>query len=121
MAMLPCIKGPHKHPGRNVNVYCGDISQGVSTRSSGRFCLPHWNEIQRRLDQFEVDPDSGALSDPSVEGLCISCAKPVDESGRQLFITSYPAKDDRKDYWSRIHDLCPSPLKLELKLTYQPG
>jgi hypothetical protein len=121
MAMLPCITGPHKHRDRNVNVYCGDISAGVSTRSSGRFCLAHWNEIERRLHQFELDPTSGALSDPSVEWFCISCAKPVDESGRQLFVTSYPTKDDRKDYWARIHAGCSSPVKLEPRLTYQQG
>jgi len=116
MAMLPCMKGPHKHTGRNVNVYCGDINQGVSTRSSGRFCCAHWNEIERRLHQFEVDPDSGALSLPQNDGLCLACGEPVTEGSRQLFITSYPTKDDRKDYWARIHELCPPPLKLEFRL-----
>ena len=119
MAYLPCFVGPHTHRGRNVNVYLGLIGRTLSERKSGRFCSTHWGEIERRLTQFEVDPDSGALSDSTAEGICLSCLKPTDELCRQVFLTCYPAQNERKDYWTRVHDDCAVPLKLELKTTFR--
>lgn len=106
MAYLPCLLGPHKHKGRNVNLYFGIARQGEMERRSGRACVLHWGEIERDLAQFEVDSDSGTLSDPTSEGLCFTCFKPVDKSRCQVFVTAYPAKDERKDYWAAIHSTC---------------
>jgi len=112
MAVLPCKVGMHPHRFRNVNVYAGWFVGPTTQRLSGRYCPPHWNEIERSLAQFEVDADRGTLGDPSAEGLCLTCLKPVEELGGQVFLTSYPAKDQRKDYWARVHVSCnlPGPL-----------
>jgi len=120
MAYLPCLIGPHRHRGRNSNVYLAIAREIEIERRSGRVCGVHWYEIERSLAQFEVDPDSGALCDPTSEGLCFSCLKPVRESGYQLFITSYPAKNERKDYWSRIHPLCDLPDMVRTMARPQP-
>jgi len=106
MAYLPCFIGPHTHRGRNTNVYLG-IARGMDIeRRSGRVCTTHWGEIERSLAQFELDPDRGTLSDPAAEWLCFACLEPVDEIGYQVFVTAYPAKDERKDYWARVHMHC---------------
>jgi len=106
MAYLPCSMGKHRHPGRNTNLYVGVLSHGDPLRGSGRLCPVHWREVQNSLSQFEVDTESGTLSDPSFEGLCLTCLKPVHEGGSQVFLTSYPAKNERKDYWARLHESC---------------
>jgi len=121
MAYLPCDVESHRHTGRNVNVYLGLIGPDGSERKSGRFCGTHWNEIQRGLHQFEVDPGSGTLSDPSSDGLCLACFKPVTEFGWQVFITSYPAKNDRKDYWARVHSGCTMSIPLVSRFKSLPG
>lgn len=109
MALLPCDFGPHRNIGRNTTLYAGLGSGGFMERHSWRLCARHWNEIHVGLTQFEVDPESGALSSGAEARLCLACLEPVNELGRQLFVTSYPAKDQRKDYWAHIHDDCSLP------------
>jgi hypothetical protein len=109
MAVLPCQVGFHQHRLRNVNVYASWYVGSMTQRHSARFCPGHWSEIESGLSQFEVDTDSGALSDPTCEGLCLTCLKPVTEGSGQVFLTSYPTKDQRKDYWARIHTGCNLP------------
>lgn len=106
MAYLPCHIGPHTHRARNVNLYMGIARASQMERRSGRVCPPHWREIEGSLAQFEIHPDSGTLSDPGSEGLCFSCLQPVGESGYQVFVTAYPSKDERKDYWASVHTEC---------------
>jgi len=78
-------------------------------RHSWRLCSRHWQEVEIGLANFEVDPESGATRAATDERLCVTCVKPVDELGRQLFVTCYPAQNQRKDYWSRIQDDCSLP------------
>jgi hypothetical protein len=106
MAVLPCKVGMHPHPYRNVNCYVGHFVGPTAQRYSGRYCPGHWDEIQSGLAQFEVDPERLTLSDSTSQGLCLTCLEPVDEFGGQVFITSYPAKNQRKDYWARVHVAC---------------
>lgn len=106
MAFFPCDVGPHVNPTRNVSVYLGELHDMGSSRTKWRVCLRHWAEVERGLHQFEVDPESGAVGSAVNEALCLVCLKPADEVTRQLFFTSYPAQNERKDYWARIHDKC---------------
>lgn len=104
MAFLPCDIGPHRNLGRNVSLYAS-VGTGIHMdRWSWRLCLRHWDEIEVGLAQYKVDPDSGAVSTATDERLCLACGQPVDEGGRQVFVTCYPAQNNREDYWSRIHD-----------------
>lgn len=109
MALLPCDFGPHRNLGRNITVYFGAGSGGFMERHSWRLCSRHWDEIHVGLAQYEVDPESGAISTSTTQALCLTCSEPVNELGRQIFVTSYPAQNDRKDYWSKIHDDCSLP------------
>ena len=107
MAFFPCDVGPHiNRSGRNVSVYLGELHDNGSTRTKFRLCSGHFSEVQAGLCQFEVDPESGAVSDATRDGLCLICLKPCDEVTRQLFFTCYPPNNERKDYWARIHDTC---------------
>lgn len=106
MAFFPCDAGHHVNRGRNVSVYLGELHEHGSTRTKWRLCLTHWHEVEAGLAQFEVDPESITLSGPELDSLCLVCLKPADEITRQLFFTSYPSQDERKDYWARVHDHC---------------
>lgn len=79
-----------------------------------RFCRLHARAVYEDLAEFEVNPEDGTLSggDPSMTK-CLSCGKPVDETGWYAFLTSYPTKDERKDHWSRLHVDCRVPALLE--------
>jgi hypothetical protein len=35
--------------------------------------------------------------------------EPLEKTGVQIFITCYPAKDERKDYWFQVHYECGTP------------
>jgi len=109
MAVLPCQVGFHPHPYRNVNVYAGWFVGPTESRHRARYCPAHWDEIHSGLSKFEVDPDSLTLGDPTSQGLCITCGEPVTEGLGQVFVTSYPSKNQRKDYWARIHVGCNLP------------
>jgi hypothetical protein len=109
MALLPCDFGPHRNLGRNISFYSSIGSGSFMERRSWRLCPRHWQEIEGGLAKFKVDPTSGALSSSIDQGLCLSCSEPVNELGRQLFVTCYPSQNNREDYWSRIHDDCSLP------------
>lgn len=109
MALLPCDFGPHRNLGRNVSVYLGIGSGGFMERHSWRLCSKHWLEIEIGLAQYKVNAESGAVSAPTSERLCLTDGKPVQELGRQVFVTSYPTQNNREDYWANIHDDCSLP------------
>jgi hypothetical protein len=84
------------------------IGQGeLFERYRLRFCGAHARSVYEDLTQFEVNAEDGTLSGGDlVSSQCLSCGKPVDETGSYVFITSYPTKNERKDHWSRIHVDC---------------
>lgn len=110
MAYMPCDVGRHFNPGRNVNAYFARGSGSVMDRWNLRLCPGHWSEYQRDLAEFEVDPANTALSSFSANDTCLTCSEPVGEGGDQLFVTSYPTKQERKDYWARVHHDCNLPV-----------
>ena len=109
MAIFPCDEGPHKHSGKNINVYIGLIRDGDPLRYSTRLCDLHWGEIEPHLTHYEVLVDDPTASFRNDAGRCASCGDPLTERGQQLFITAYPPKHDRKDYWLHIHSHCTVP------------
>ena len=91
-----------------TNLYYVRIGHGEDfERYRLRFCRVHSRLVQEDLTEFEVNPEDGTLSggDDSM-AKCFSCGEPVDESGAYLFLTCYPSKNERKDYWSRLHVDC---------------
>jgi len=119
MAYFPCDRGPHFNPGRNVNLYLGLVGNGPDRRLTGRLCELHWREVESHLAEYEVVPDDIAGSISLAPIPCATCKQPVHQGGARAFLTSYPAKNDRKDYWLNVHDPCGFPdwlYQLESKL-----
>lgn len=109
-----CDVGPHAYLKKKFLVYSAfGRGQGLE-RHRLRFCAEHMLILQEDLSEFEVTAIQDALSrgDRFVTK-CLSCGEPVHEGGRQLFVTCYPTQDERKDYWSRIHDECVIPSYLQ--------
>jgi len=114
MAYFPCDQGMHYNPRRNYLCYVGCGRGTEMTRWRLRFCLGHIRAVQEYLAEFEVDPENGTLrGGDAVVSKCLSCRQPVDQTGRQLFVTCYPPEDERKDYWSHIHVDCSLPVEIE--------
>jgi hypothetical protein len=113
VAFYPCDAGPHYNPRKNFLFYAGYGAGNDFDRYRLRFCAAHYRTIQEDLSEFEVSPEDGAVSggDTAMTN-CLACGEPVDQTGRNLFATCYPTKDERKDYWARIHVDCRLPVWL---------
>lgn len=109
MAMFPCDRHGHRVPGPNHGVYVAYGAGADLTRHYLRLCDMHSLQVERGLDEFEVDPESGAVRSNGRTWACLTCSKPIDETGWQVFITHYVSKNDRKDYWAQLHRGCVLP------------
>lgn len=109
MAFFPCDVGPHKNPGRNMNMYIGLLSDRDPLRYGLRLCQGHWGEIEPHLAEYEVLIDNATNTAWGTTSWCATCGEPIEESGGQVFVTCYPSKNDRKDYWLQVHSSCPIP------------
>lgn len=99
-----CNFGPHFWPRKKHLFYVGWGKGGDFKRYRLRFCADHTAIVDEYLSQFEVGPietTRGGLDDGVVN--CLSCCQPIDEIGWQVFVTAYPAQDERKDYWGGLH------------------
>lgn len=109
MAFYPCDFGGHWNPKRNYLFYWAVGSGLEITRWRRRYCALHASIVQDDLSEYKVDPVDSALGISDLLANCFTCGDPIREGGRQLFLTCYPADDQREDYWARIHDECSLP------------
>lgn len=109
MAMLPCDRGPHFNPFRNSSYYVALGSGGNFTRWLLRLCPVHAAVVNEDLAEYEIIPEKIALGITDTNTDCFACGEPIDEARTQLFVTGYPAKDERKDYWACVHLNCSLP------------
>lgn len=109
MALFPCDRGSHRYAGRQLTAYVGMLRTDDQSRYKLRLCPTHFGALQDHLAQFEVDPLDNTTSDGWLAGKCVSCFEPVDEGGWQVFVTSYPPNQERKDYWGKLHETCSVP------------
>lgn len=109
MALFPCDRHGSRQYGPNFGTYVAIGSGFDLERYYLRLCTVHARELQSRLDKFKLDPDGYTVSNNRRAPACPTCGNVVDEIGRQLFVTHYPTKHDREDYWSQLHEDCPVP------------
>lgn len=115
MAIYPCDVGNHSHARKNIHVYASFVTRDGDLRSRLRLCDLHWRAVQPDLAKHEVFEDGGLASDHGMGTPCPTCGEVLQEPLAQLFVTAYPSKDDRKDYWLRVHEACGSPSWLPWK------
>jgi len=114
MAFFPCDFGPHPNrKGRNQNLYVGVVSGEDATRWSLRLCQIHFADVQEHLAQFEVVWTDDAAGFFGAVHSCLACLQPAGEVDWQLFVSSYPANNERKDYWAKLHINCEVPAYLK--------
>ena len=118
MAYLPCDAGTHFHPARNVNVYTGVLGDGPDLRKTARLCQGHWGEVEPHLSEHEIVPDDLAGGGNLTVKPCPACKQPLHQLQVRAFVTAYPAKDDRKDYWLNLHQNCDKPSWLRQLLAW---
>lgn len=112
MAFFPCSVGPHAHRSPNHLCYVAVGSGADFRRHRVRLCPSHWARVDDYLAKFEAPTVDDTGSWPGVGSDCIACGEPTFEPRWQVFITAYPAKDERKDYWSYLHVDCQLPKEL---------
>lgn len=110
MAFRKCQVDGHDLMTRSNLIYVGVVGPDDEWRYRLRFCVTHARAVYEDLAEFEVDPESGALSggDDALTK-CLSCGQPVHERRWKLFLTSYPTKNERKDHWASLHTDCSIP------------
>lgn len=109
MALRPCSWCGRAQPGRNTWWYLALGSGNHFDRRRFRLCARHASDIEEYLSQHEVVFSDEAASILGFTGLCLACGEPTLESDRQVFGTCYPPNEERKDYWTRLHDHCSVP------------
>ena len=99
-----CDFGPHAWLKKKHLVYVGLAVLGDVARYRLRFCPEHLAVLEEDLAEHDVEALNATVStgDRRVVN-CLSCGEPIDETGVQFFVTCYPTKDERKDYWFRVH------------------
>lgn len=110
MAQLPCTACQKRHPFlRNSGAYCHLWNNGLQHDYRLRLCPAHIRVLQDDLAKYEMIDTDGAAGVVDSPTECFACGKPVGQSDWHLSLTAYPAKDERKDYWSRLHVDCTMP------------
>lgn len=109
MSHLPCTACQRRTPWRNSGIYLHQWGAGPQTDYRLRLCPQHLTAFQNDLSKHEVAWADDAVSVVNTPSECFSCGKPVSEVDWHLSVTAYPAKDQRKDYWSRLHIDCTLP------------
>ena len=108
-----CSVEGHFNPLKSYLFYVGYGRGDDFRRYRLRFCRAHLDLVQKDLSENEVSPDSGALSGgKAAEANCLSCGKPLDETGWQFFATCSPTQNERKDSWANIPVECSLPQPL---------
>lgn len=104
MYVPTCDYGPHFWPRKKHLFYVAWGQGGDYKRYRLRFCAEHTTVVEEYLSEFELsiaNLTDGGTRNGVVH--CLSCGEPVDEIGWQVFVTGYPAQDERKDYWGGLH------------------
>jgi hypothetical protein len=109
MAFFPCARGHANPRSKNYHWYCSYGSGIELSRITLRLCEIHSLDVQEYLAKLElmpIDPTAGVAGDDT---RCIACRKPTGQGDWQVFITGYPPKQEREDYWSKLHTTCAMP------------
>lgn len=106
MTYVPvCDWDGHFWPKKKHLFYIAVGNGAEFSRYRRRFCSLHSAAVEEDLAEHELvvtEPTAGSPNGNMAN--CFSCAEPVREGGRQVFITGYPSNDERKDYWGKLHD-----------------
>jgi hypothetical protein len=116
MAFFPCSRGHTNPRGKNINWYIAVGSGTEFVRSALRLCPAHARDVQDYLAERELVPVNATDGVGGSSTECLTCGEVVAERGRQVFLTGYPAQDQREDYWSQLHDNCVLPKVLSSQL-----
>ena len=109
MALFPCSTCGKRFAGRAHYVYPALVSGNDSIRNKHRLCPPCYGLLTEYLDPYQVIGTEVEEDLAKLLGLCPSCDQSLDEGASRVFVTTYPAKDDRHDYWLAIHTQCDLP------------
>lgn len=112
MAIFPCSVGLHRYVGPQRAAYFSLAHDQDATSWKLRLCPQHISSVQHDLAQFEFDAFDNALAVAGPTPQCVTCLKPADETDWQFFATCYPANNERKDYWGKLHVNCTLPDEL---------
>lgn len=104
MALPRCDYDGHFWPKKKHLFYVGWGQNEQKVHYRLRFCATHADLVDQDLSEFEVptvlDTTGAAYA---AFANCLSCRQPVNGTSWQVFVTGYPAQDERKDYWGQLH------------------
>ena len=111
MTYIPmCDYGPHLWPRKKHLFYLAWGQNGDYQRYRLRFCPEHLTVIEEHLAEFEAEALGVAIRTGHFPvPKCLACRQPTGELDWQVFITGYPAQNERKDYWGGLHLNCVLP------------
>jgi hypothetical protein len=106
MAIMPCTRCGARYVGPSSAAYCTVLDGGERTSTKHKLCPTCYGQLAERLQECncQVTYEATAHDDTSK---CLVCAevRPA-TNGPIFFATCYPAKDERVDYASPLHEAC---------------
>ena len=104
MALMPCDTGQHRYAGPSRAAYPALVHGADSERRHLRLCQAHFlaylDSVSPRLEQLAQEGQQSLTIDPVV---CLVCGRSP-QGTVQVFLTAYPYKDVREDYWGQVCD-----------------
>jgi len=99
MAQSPCDADQRRYQGPARSVYAAIVDGVDAKRRRFRFCLAHLEEYMNRVGPHLVDAQLDLGAAPGhTRPPCPACGQ-VPDDAIQIFLTVYPDRDVRDDYW----------------------
>jgi hypothetical protein len=96
-------------------MYPAVVRGGDSVRRKLRLCPGHFDTYTEMLGEYAQPAQDSFVESRVIT--CFVCHAPVDYAEVQLFVTVYPLKAERQDYWAPIHGDCGPQALREWQLT----
>lgn len=115
MAPLPvCNFENHFWPKKKHLFYVYIPDGAEAHKYTLRFCETHASFVDEYLTENECLVADFALSvGNTFIPNCLTGREPIGQVGFQVYVTGYPPKNERKDYWAMLCDRHPLPAFLE--------
>lgn len=99
MASSPCTVCGQRFLGRATYFYPAVLKEAGPERQTLKLCPRHAKNVLNNLhDATELRVDTGVFESRDWD-ICLICGGDASQQMSSVYITCYPAKDERQDFW----------------------
>jgi hypothetical protein len=106
MAIMPCTRCGARYLGASNAAYCTVLDGGTRNSVRQKLCQPCWDELLEKLTAGNCEVVYGVTAHDEA-ARCMVCGEVrPSPTGPMFFVTAYPAKQERRDFASPLHEEC---------------